>query len=196
MILIYILIDVNDHMRSLFLMDIFVRWFLDLWISLDLASHQTCGSRLRNGQALEGTSDDSAVMEPNEHLAVFFGLYGRYEAHRSTGILNRNLTYVNYCQLRCPWFEFSMYLDVCFSAASMSPVRCSCCFCWSQMERSRLLHLHPGKAMKTDIINPQINFDAVQTEFRKKRWAFCLVDIGWQSNLGALILGHHRPAQV
>lgn len=32
--------------------------------------------------------------------------------------------------------------------------------------------------MKTDIINPQINFDAVQTEFRKKRWAFCLVDIG------------------
>ena len=105
-------------MRSLFLlflMDIFVRWFLDLWISLDLASHQTCGLH-QLGQALEGTSDDSAVMEPNEHLAVFFGLYGRYEAHRSTDILNRNLTYVNYCQLRCPWFEFSMYLDVCFSA--------------------------------------------------------------------------------
>lgn len=28
-------------------------------------------------QALEGTGDDSAMMEPNEHLAVFFGLYGR-----------------------------------------------------------------------------------------------------------------------
>ena len=81
-------------------MDIFVRWFLDLWISLDLAPHQTCGLH-QLGQALEGTSDDSAVMEPNEHLSVFFGLY---------------LTYVNYCQLRCPWFEFSMYLDVCFSA--------------------------------------------------------------------------------
>lgn len=31
--------------------------------------------------------------------------------------------------------------------------------------------------MKTDIINPQINFEAVQTEFRKKRWALCLVDM-------------------
>lgn len=67
-------------------------------------------------QALEGTSDDSAVMEPNEHLAVFFGLYGR------------------------------------------------------------LLHLHPGKAMKTDIINPQINFEAVQTEFRKKRHRVVVID--------------------
>lgn len=28
-------------------------------------------------QALEGTTDDSAFMEPNEHLAVFFGLHGR-----------------------------------------------------------------------------------------------------------------------
>lgn len=28
-------------------------------------------------QALEGTGDDSAFIEPNEHLAVFFGLHGR-----------------------------------------------------------------------------------------------------------------------
>jgi len=37
----------------------------------------------------------------------------------------------------------------------------------------RLLHLHPGGSVKTDIINPQIDFDAVQTEFRKKRFAPC-----------------------
>jgi len=67
-------------------------------------------------QALEGTTDDSAFMEPNEHLAVFFGLHGR------------------------------------------------------------LLHLHPGGSVKTDIINPQIDFDAVQTEFRKKRHRVVVID--------------------
>lgn len=29
-------------------------------------------------QALEGTADDSAVIDPNEHLAVFFGLHNRH----------------------------------------------------------------------------------------------------------------------
>ncbi|CAK9072888.1 unnamed protein product [Durusdinium trenchii] len=67
-------------------------------------------------QALEGTGDDSAMMEPNEHLAVFFGLYGR------------------------------------------------------------LLHLHPGGAVKTDIINPEINFDAVQSDFRTKRHRVVVID--------------------
>ena len=78
-------------------------------------------------EALEGTNDDSAVMEPNEHLAVFFGLYGR-QVHIE--ILTRNLNKSDICQLMSLlWFEFSMYLDVCvcvfwYSVLWMSPVRC------------------------------------------------------------------------
>ena len=37
------------------------------------------------------------------------------------------------------------------------------------MHDCRLLHLHPGEALKTDIINPEIDFHAVQSEFRTKR---------------------------
>lgn len=58
-----------------------------------------------------------------------------------------------------------MYLDVRFLGILGILRRCLQC----GAEWSRLLHLHPGEAMKTDIINPEINFDAVQTEFRKKR---------------------------
>ncbi|CAJ1346070.1 unnamed protein product [Effrenium voratum] len=67
-------------------------------------------------QALEGTKDDSALIEPNEHLAVFFGLYGR------------------------------------------------------------LLHMHPGRPVKTDVLNPEIDFNAVQRDFKERRHRVVVID--------------------
>lgn len=49
----------------------------------------------------------------------------------------------------------------------------------------RLLHLHPGGAVKTDIINPEINFDAVQSDFRTKR---CYAAVCGHDTFGCLQL--------